>query len=52
MFTHLLCRLEIDRARTTVVRFSELLGVIRELASRQRMSPAIAERLARSLTVA
>jgi hypothetical protein len=49
VFTHPLCRLEVDRPRAIVVRFSELLQVILALADRKRVSPAIAERLARSL---
>lgn len=52
VFTHPLCRLEVDRARAIVVRFSELLPVVRALADRRRVSPEIAERLARSLVSA
>ena len=52
VFTHPLCRLEVERSRATVVRFSELLEVILALAERRRLAPAIAEQLARSLTSA
>lgn len=52
VFTHPLCRLEVDRPRATIVRFSELLEVILALAERKRVSSAIAERLARSLVSA
>jgi nuclease-like protein len=50
VFTHPLCRLDIRRPRSVVVvRYSELLGVVRELAQKHRMSPDVAARLARSL---
>jgi Nuclease-related domain len=49
VFTHPLCRLEVDRPRATVVRFSELREVVVALAGRRRVPPAIAEQLARSL---
>jgi hypothetical protein len=52
VFTHPLCRLEVDRPQATVVRFSELLQVVLALAERRRVSPAIAEQLARSLASA
>ena len=52
VFTHPLCRLEVDRPKATVVRFSELLQVVLALAERKRVSPAIAEKLARSLVSA
>ncbi len=41
--------IEINRARTTVVRYSELLQVVLETARRKRVDAAVAERLARSL---
>lgn len=52
VFTHPFCRLEVDRPRATVVRFSELLQVVLALAERRRIPPAIAEQLARSLVSA
>ena len=52
VFAHPHCRLEVDRPRATVVRFSELLQVVLGLAERRRLPPAIAERLARSLASA
>ena len=52
VFTHPLCRLEVDRPRAVIVRFSELLQVVLALAERKRVSPTIAERLARTLLAA
>jgi hypothetical protein len=52
VFTHPLCRLEVDRPRATVVRFSELPQVVLALAERRHISPAIAQQLARSLASA
>ena len=49
VFTHPLCRLEVNWPRTTVVRYSELLQVVLELAKKHRMTPATAARLAESL---
>jgi Nuclease-related domain len=49
VFTHPLCRLEVNHARTTVVRYSELVQVILELAKKHRMGPATAARLAERL---
>lgn len=49
VFTDPLCRLEIDRPGTTVVRLSELLGVIREKGKRRRLSAVDAARLAQAL---
>lgn len=49
VFTDPLCRLEIDRPGTTVVRLSDLLGVIREKAKRRRLSATDAASLARAL---
>ncbi len=52
VFTHPLCRLEVNHARTTVVRYSELVQVICELAKKHRMAPATAARLAERLASA
>lgn len=49
VFTHPLCRLEVNHARATVVRYSELVQVILELAQKHRMASATAARLAESL---
>ena len=49
VFTDPLCRLEIDRPGTTVVRLSELLTVIQEKGKRRRLSPLDAASLARAL---
>jgi hypothetical protein len=49
VFTHPLCRLEVNHARATVVRYSELLQVVLKLAKKHRMAPATAARLAESL---
>jgi hypothetical protein len=50
VFTHPLCRLEVNRPRTTVVRYSELLQVVVALTEKHRMTPEIAVRLAKTLT--
>jgi hypothetical protein len=49
VFAHPLCRLEVNHAKTAVVRYSELAQVILELAKRHRMAPETATRLAQSL---
>ena len=49
VFTHPLCRLKVDRARTTVVRYSELMQLMLELGQRHRMPTALARSLAESL---
>lgn len=49
VFTHPLCRLEVNRPRTTVVRYSELLQVVLALAEKHRMASGIAARLAETL---
>ena len=49
VLTHPLCRLEVHRARATIVRYSELKQVILELAKRRRMSPTRVAELARIL---
>lgn len=44
------CTLDISRPRATIiVRFSELRGVIQELARKHQVGPAIAEKLAKTL---
>ncbi len=48
-FTHPTCRLEVNRARTTVVRYSELLQLVLTLAEKHRMPSTAAKRLAESL---
>lgn len=50
VFTHPLCRLEVNQARATIVRYSELLQVVLSMANAHRMAPATAARLAWSLT--
>ena len=49
VFTHPTCRLEINRARTTVVRYSELLQLVLTLAEKHRMPSTVPARLAESL---
>lgn len=49
VFTDPLCRLELYRAQVTAVRFSELLGVIHELARRRSFEPTLAYAIASSL---
>ena len=49
VFTHPTCRLEINRARTTVVRYSELLQLVLTLAEKHRMPSTAATRLAESI---
>ncbi len=49
VFTDPLCRLEIDRPGTTVVRLSELLSVIQEKGKRRRLPPDDAASLALGL---
>jgi len=49
VFTDPLCRLEIDRATPTVIRLSELLGVVLEKGRRRRLGPTMAATLARLL---
>lgn len=51
VFTHPLCRLEVNRPRCAVVRYSELLQVVLALADKHRMAPEVAVRLAKSLSV-
>lgn len=49
VFTHPTCRLEVNRARTTLVRYSELLQLVLTLAEKHRMPSTAAARLAESL---
>ena len=49
VFTHPRCRLEVNRARTAVVRCSELLQVVSDLARKHHLAPAVGARLAESL---
>lgn len=49
VFTHPTCRLEVNRARTVVVRYSELRQLVVDLAKTRHLAPAIASRLAESL---
>ncbi len=51
VFTHPLCRLEVSRPRARVLRYSELLEVVHELAQERRLSPTLAGRLARTLAL-
>ena len=49
VFTHPLSRLEANHGQTIVVRYSQLFQAVLELAKKQRLDPAIAEQLARTL---
>ena len=49
VFTHPTCRFEVNRARTTVVRYSSVLEVVLELARKHHLVPSDASRLAASL---
>jgi hypothetical protein len=49
VFTHPLCRLEVNRPSTVVVRYSELLQLVLALAKKNRLAPLVAARLAESL---
>jgi hypothetical protein len=49
VFTHPHCKLKINWARATVVRYSELLQVLGEMGRQPRMSPELAQRLADAL---
>ncbi len=51
VFTNPLCRLEINQPRAIVVRYSELLDVIRDLARRHQLSVDLAGRFARTLAL-
>jgi hypothetical protein len=52
VFANPRCRLEVNRARTVVVRYSELLSVVLEMARRRRMPADVAGQIAESLAVA
>lgn len=49
VFTHPLCRLKVAQARAIVVRYSELLKVVLDLARKHRMEAKTAAQLAESL---
>jgi hypothetical protein len=49
VFTHPLCKLEVNRPRAIVVRYSELLQLMIDLGRRRRMRRETAENLATSL---
>lgn len=49
VFTHPVCRLEVNHARSIVARYSELLQLILALAEKHRMAPAVAARLSESI---
>lgn len=49
VFTHPTCRFEVNRAQTVVVRYSQLLEAVLELAQKHNLSPVVASRLAESL---
>src|SRR5881397_666834 len=49
VFTHPLCRLEVNHARATIVRYSQLFQVVLELGKKHRMAPATAAQLAHTL---
>lgn len=52
VFTDPLCRLDINRAQVTAVRYSELLAVVHELARRHHLEAALAHTMASSLAAA
>ena len=49
VFTHPLCRLEVNHPRATIVRYSQLFQVVLELGKKRRMAPATAAQLAHTL---
>ncbi|HXH84965.1 MAG TPA: nuclease-related domain-containing protein [Candidatus Tectomicrobia bacterium] len=49
VFTHPLCRVKVVGARVAVARYSELRQLMVDLGRRQRLSPAVAGRLAETL---
>ena len=49
VFTNPSSRVSVDRAQTTIARYSQLLDVILAKARRKRVAPAVAARLAKSL---
>jgi hypothetical protein len=49
VFTHPLCRVEVNRPRAMIVRYSQLFQVVLELGKKHRMAPATAAQLAHTL---
>ena len=49
VFTHPLCRVEVNHAPTTIVRYSQLYQEVLDLSRKHRMAPGIAAQLAQSL---
>lgn len=49
VFTHPLCRVKVSRAKAIVVRYSELLKLVLNLAQKHRMQPRSAAQLAETL---
>jgi hypothetical protein len=49
VFTHPLCRLEVNHAPGTIVRYSQLFQAVLELARKHRLAPAVAAELAQTL---
>jgi hypothetical protein len=49
VFTHPLCRLEVNHAPATIVRYSQLFQAVRELARKHQLAPAVATELAQTL---
>lgn len=49
VFTHPTCRFEGNGARTVIVRYSQLLEAVLELAKKHNLAPVVASRLAQSL---
>jgi len=49
VFTHPLCRLEVNHAPATIVRYSQLFQAVLELGKRQQLAPATAAQLAGTL---
>jgi Nuclease-related domain len=49
VFTHPLCRLEVNHAPGTIVRYSQLFQAVLELARKHQLAPAVAAELAQTL---
>ena len=49
VFTHPLCRLEVNHARTTIVRYSQLFQAVLELGKKRNMAQSVSEQLAHTL---
>jgi len=49
VFTHPLCRLEVNHAPATIVRYSQLFQAVLELGKKQNMAQSVSEQLARTL---